>query len=120
RRVWPTKFRSVDLPVFVVPIWPIFAKQLFDTELASQDLFGLPPELGFRLENAYYRSARPQVIHEAPARILWYVSQGKGTPEHGAGRIRAASYLDAVRIGKPKALYSEHRRLGVFDWSRVL
>jgi hypothetical protein len=71
----------------------------------------------FRLENAYYRSSRPRIL-EAPARILWYVSEGSGNYQ-GVKSIKASSYLDEIVIDKPKNLYSRFRRLGVFTWEDV-
>lgn len=117
RHLSPAKFTDLNIPCFIVPIRPYWAEQLFDTELASQTLLGLPPELGFRLENAYYRSAQPRIL-AAPGRILWYVS--KGAAYVGTGAIRAASYLDEVIIDSPKVLFSRFRRLGIYTWQNVL
>lgn len=100
----------------IIPIQPKWAAQLFDTRLAQQDLFGLPPELGFRLENAYYRARNPSL--QAPARILWYVSMGEGR-YRGAGALRAASYLDEVVVDRPKVLFSQFRRLGIYRWEHL-
>ncbi len=117
RALAPAKFSDLELPCYIVPIQPFWAAQLFDTRLAEQDLFGLPPELGFRLENVYYRSARGGL--QAPARLLWYVSQGDASYA-GSMAIRAASYLDEVRVEPPKPLFSRYRRLGVYRWEDVL
>lgn len=113
----PAKFTDINIPCYVISIRPMWASQLFDTGLAEQELFGLPPELGFRLENVYYKSA--QFALQAPARILWYVSMGTGRYA-GSGAIRAASYLDEVIVGRPKDLYSRFRRLGVYQWNNIL
>jgi hypothetical protein len=113
----PAKFTDFELPCYIIPIRPAWAAQLFDTRLAEQDLFGLPPELGFRLENAYYRARNPQL--SAPARILWYVSKADGR-YRGAGAIRAASYLDEVVVDSPKVLFSRFRRLGIYRWQDLL
>jgi hypothetical protein len=55
---------------------------------------------------------------KAPARVLWYVSQdGK---HEGAGAIRACSHIDEVVIGSAKPLFRQFRRLGAYDWKRLL
>ncbi len=112
RLLWPAKFTDIDIPAFVVPIRPEWAMHLFDPHIASQDLFGGEPSLIFNVENVYYRSNRPKVL-AAPARILWYVSRGRGKYQ-GTMAIRASSYLDEVVIGAPKPLFSQFRRLGVY------
>src|SRR5690606_36222924 len=116
RHLSPAKFTDLDIPCFIVPIRPYWAAELFDTGLASQTLLGLPPELGFGLENAYYRSAQPRVL-TAPGRILWYVS--KDARYVGTGAIRAASYLDEVVVDRPKPVFSRFRRLGIYTWHNV-
>jgi hypothetical protein len=57
-------------------------------------------------------------VLSAPARILWYVSRGKGKYQ-GTMAIRASSYLDEVIIDKPKVLFSQFRRLGIYRWDDV-
>lgn len=111
----PAKFTELSLPCYIIPIRSHWAAQLFDHDLARQDLFGIRPELGFRLENVYYRAAQGSL--EAPARILWYVSM-KGSYV-GTGSIRATSYLDEVVTGPPKRLFAAFKRLGVYNWPEV-
>jgi predicted nucleic acid-binding protein/GNAT superfamily N-acetyltransferase len=117
RSLWPAKITDIDIPAFVVPIWPVWAMHLFDPDIARQDLFGAEPSLIFNVENVYYRASRPKVL-SAPARILWYISKGKGKYQ-GAMSIRACSYLDEVVIDKPKDLFSRFRRLGIYQWEDV-
>jgi len=45
-------------------------------ELACQELFGIRDELLLGVEGAYYSRAKKARL-VAPARVLWYVSQGK-------------------------------------------
>jgi GNAT superfamily N-acetyltransferase len=119
RSLWPTKITDVDIPTFVVPIQPDWAMQLFDFNLAKQDLFGGEPSIILKVENVYYRASHPSPKElAAPARILWYVSKGKGNYQ-GTMSIRACSYLDEVVIDKPKALFSRFKRLGVYEWKDV-
>jgi GNAT superfamily N-acetyltransferase/predicted nucleic acid-binding protein len=68
RSLWPAKITDIDIPAFVVPIWPVWAMHLFDPDIAKQDLFGAEPSLIFNVENVYYRASRPKVL-SAPARI---------------------------------------------------
>jgi len=117
RSLWPAKLTDIDIPTFVIPIRPEWAMHLFDPHIASQDLLGGEPSLIFSVENVYYRASRPRVL-TAPARILWYVSRGRGKYQ-GTMAIRASSYLDEVVIGEPKTLFSQFRRLGVYRWEDV-
>ncbi len=117
RLLWPAKITNVNVPAFIVPIKPKWAMNLFDTGLAKQNLFGGNLSLIFNVENVYYRTKHPKIL-SAPARILWYVSQGRGNYQ-GAMSIRACSYLDEVVIDKPKTLFPRFRRLGVYKWQDV-
>jgi predicted nucleic acid-binding protein len=116
RMLWPVKIVETDVPCFIVPIKPGWAKYLFDEHIASQDLFG-SSDLIFNAELVYFRSKRPSGLN-APARILWYVSHEKNYPE--AGGIRAISILEEVDVGTPKELYSRNRRLGVYQWKDII
>lgn len=117
RMLHPAKFTNLELPCYIIPIRANWAAQLFETRLAEQDLFGLPPELGFRLENVYYSAALRGF--ETPARLIWYVSKANAT-HAGAGAVRAVSYLDEVSRDTPKALFSRFRRLGVYRWQNLM
>ena len=118
RSLWPAKLTDIDIPAFVIPIQPEWAMHLFDPHIANQDLFGGEPSLIFNVENVYYRASHPKIL-DAPARILWYVSRGRGKYQ-GIMAIRASSYLDQVVIDRPKTLFSQFRRLGIYRWEDVL
>jgi GNAT superfamily N-acetyltransferase len=118
RLIWPGRIVDVEIPCFIVPIRPAWAKQLFDSDLARQDLFGAEASLALCHENVYYRSARPTGGLIAPARILWYVSKGSGR-DVGAMSIRACSSIEEVQVGKPKTIFKRFRRLGVYRWSHL-
>jgi len=118
RYLWPAKLTDLDIPAFVIPIRPEWAMHLFDPHIARQDLFGAEPSLIFNSENVYYRASRPEVL-SSPARVLWYVSKGRGVYQ-GTMSIRACSYVDEVVIDKPKILFSRFRRMGVYQWEDVL
>lgn len=104
--------------LFLCPEW---AENLFDEELAKQDIFGAKKELALRREVVYYRSAKNSGGLTAPGRILWYVSQGK-KPGHyyQAKAIRACSRLDEIIIDTPKNLFQQFRRLGIYSFNDVL
>jgi GNAT superfamily N-acetyltransferase len=116
RALWPAKILGTALPCYIVPIRPHWAEQLFDIELARHSLFGADPRLAMNSENAYYRAARPAILN-APARLLWYVSQDPAYP--GAKAIRACSYLDEVLVAPPKDAFRRFQRLGVYRWADV-
>jgi predicted nucleic acid-binding protein len=113
---WPAKITDAAIPTYLVPIKPQWAQELFDERLAAQGLYGRKEELAMNVEGVYYRAAKPSGI-EAPARLLWYVSGGK--TYEGAMQIRACSRLLQVKIGTPKELYKEFRRLGIYEWKDV-
>ena len=117
KRLWPLKIKETDIPAFIVPIRPIWAMNLFDTNIAEQDLFGGEPSLILNAENVYYRSGSQKILC-APGRLLWYVSSG-GKRYQGTMRIKACSYLDGVEIGKPKQLFSKYKKLGIYTWKDV-
>jgi GNAT superfamily N-acetyltransferase/predicted nucleic acid-binding protein len=117
RALWPLTLRDAALPSFLVPIRPGWAAQLFGGDLAAGQLFGVDAERVLRLENAYYRAARPAILR-APGRVLWYVSAGEGYPQ--AMHVAAASALTEVVTGPASSLYRRFRRYGVFSWEHAL
>lgn len=116
KSLWPVKITDLNIENYIVPIKPVWAKDLFDENLANEDLFGAKLDLALQLEGVYYRSNHFQAP-KAPGRLLWYVSYSKGF--NGSGFIRACSVLDEVLVGKPKELYSKFRRLGVYEWKNI-
>ncbi len=116
--LWPAKIADIDIPAFIVSIKPEWAMQLFDFGIADQDLFGGKEHLLLNSENVYYRHATHTKIISTPARVLWYISQGKNYQDTKS--IRACSYIDEVMIDKPKPLFSKFRRLGTYEWKNVL
>ncbi len=116
RALWPAKIIDADLPSFIVPIRPEWAEHFFDEELASSRLFGLRHDLHFGREAVYYRAKQISGL-KCPGRILWYVSQGK--EKIGSMAVKACSCLDETIVGKPKVLYKQFRRLGIYEWRNV-
>ena len=117
RVTWPAKLLDTTLQSFIVPIRPEWAAHLFHEKLAEQGLFGVDPRLMLRLDNVYYRSAVPGCI-EAPARVLWYVTASKESPDTGC--IAATSLVEDVVHGPAKGVFARFKRYGVFEWSDVL
>jgi len=113
---WPLKILTNEIENFIVAIEPYWAKELFDEEYASMDLFGSDPNLIFNHRNAYYRSGTRSGI-ENGSRILWYVKDKKKYPN--SGTIRAVSLLDSFEIGKPKDIFKKYRSFGVYKWPDI-
>ncbi|MBE9601482.1 GNAT family N-acetyltransferase [Pedobacter sp. MC2016-24] len=113
--LWPMKVADANIPCFIIPIKPNFAKQLFDTNTAKTELFGVTPQLIWSKENVYYRHVAPNV-EDAPARILWYASADPKSPRQKA--IVASSFLNEINIGPAKELYRKHQKFGIYEWSR--
>lgn len=119
KALWPLKIVGENIPCYIVPIQPEYAKQLFDESLAyiNPSLFSNEKtEPALSVENVYYKSERNRIT-QFPARILWYVSNGE---MYGTKKIRACSCLDAVEVDTVSNLYKRYKRLGVLDWQDML
>lgn len=101
-----------SIPTFLVPIKPAFAMGLIDNEQAANDLFGGNATVLLRWENVYYRKKSRHKMLQAPARILWYVSDPKSS-------IIGISHLDEVEVGTPKKLFAKYRKFGVLEWPEL-
>ena len=123
RYLWPAKIIDANIPTFIIPIKPHWAKDLFDDQLANQYLFGSKTELALNREAVYYCSGSNLRGLKAPGRILWYVSKDKDSYKnkgyYNVSSVRACSRLDEVIIGKPQELFRRFRRLGVYEWENV-
>lgn len=111
---WPVKILDSELPTYMLPI-----KQAFSAELLGVPAGLLPRKeaLGLNREHVYYRS--PGGIHiQAPARLLWYMSEGGSRVPYPAGVI-ACSQLDSVVVGTPEELHTRFRHLGVWDEATI-
>lgn len=117
RYLSPLKIENLEIPCFIVPIKPQWAEQLFN-DRSSEKLALFEPEYELLLnrENVYYRSASPKTLN-APARILWYLSENKLTK--GKGSIIATSYIDEIFIDEPKKLFKQFEKLGIYRWKHV-
>jgi hypothetical protein len=117
KQIWPTKIEDQNEPAYIVPIKPYYASNLFDHSLAGQSLFAGPNEkLLLQNECVYY--SRTPIQFPSPARILWYVSKGRGYNDTSS--IRACSFLlESVR-GPAKQIFKRFRRFGIFEWPEIL
>jgi len=115
KKLWPLKIMDADIPCFVIPIKPAYARELFDSNAAKQDLFGVEPKLIWNKENVYYRNIRP-AIEKFPARVLWYASTDKHSDRQKS--LVCSSYLDEVIIGPAKELFKKYEKFGIYSWER--
>lgn len=116
RSFWPLRVAEAELPCFIIPIRPHWARELFDEGIAAGDLFGATAQAALLPANVYYRSAR-RVILQAPGRVLWYVTTDGRIPQSGS--LRAVSSIDAVTVGTPKEIFRTYRRYGVYEWKQI-
>ena len=113
----PLKIKDLEIPTYIVPIKPHWAEQLFnDKSKEKLELFEPEYELLLNRENVYYRADSPKIIN-APARILWYSSENKSTKAKGS--IIATSYVDEIFIDKPKKLFKQFEKLGIYKWKDI-
>lgn len=110
---WPLKVSDAELPVFVVPIDPVWSYELFGY---PEGLVARADQLGLSREHVYYRSSRPQIMPNGPARVLWYAS-GKGRARVGA--VIACSRVVEVVQGRPEDLYRRFNHLGVWRLQHI-
>lgn len=119
RRLWPAKILDAKIPTYIISIETIWARHLFDENIAKQTLLASKEDLLLGHENVYYRSKHPAGNILSPARILWYVIYDKNIPKLSK-RISACSSLDEVVIGRAKDLFRRFQRLGIYEWEDIL
>ncbi|MDP1815366.1 MAG: GNAT family N-acetyltransferase [Leadbetterella sp.] len=117
KKLFPLKFKDIDIPCYIIPIKPYWAGQLFEKNISNADIFGADPSKIWNKENVYFRNVKP-VSEAAPARILWYLSSNKNyTRQKG---IVAASYLDFIDVDQAKNLYNRYKKYGIYEWKDIL
>ena len=121
RLLWPLKIEDAYIPNFIIPIKPEYAKDLFDENLARENLFGVQrTELFLGLDPIYYKSPKSNAgLKKAPARIFWYVSKSKDSGYSNLSSIRACSQVDDVIIDTPEALYTKFQHLGYYNLEQI-
>ncbi|MEV4677305.1 GNAT family N-acetyltransferase [Actinomadura sp. NPDC049382] len=115
RALWPAKVIDAQLPVYIVAIQPRWSTMLFDVP-QSLPLFRTE-EWGLGREHVYYRTPGPPKM-QAPARLLWYKSQGSGRLKEPSAVI-GCSLLEEVVTGTPEALHARFGRLGVWTQDNI-
>jgi hypothetical protein len=114
RRWWPAKLTDSQLQSYLIPIQQAFSVELLGV---PSSLYPRSDSLGLIREHVYYR--RPSNWRmQAPARLLWYMSGGKGAAGAPAAVI-ACSQLDAVHHASPEELHSRFQHLGVWNLKTV-
>lgn len=108
RSLWPAKLLDTDLPCYLVPIQPRWARTLF---ALNETLWVDSELLGLSREHVYYRS--PRATPQVPARIAWYASSNPGR-DGKISSVVAVSLLVEVDIATPSVLFQRYRRLGVY------
>lgn len=110
--LWPAKLASLSLPVYVIPIKPGWAQKLLTPNGFHHLLFDDTVAME-QCHRVYYRSAKGINI-KSPARIVWYVTSGKGGQP---GKfVVGVSLLTSVVVDSAKKLFKEYKRLGVYEW----
>ena len=117
KTLWPAKVNDVEIPAFLVPINPLWARDLFDYKLGNQTLFGSDSALILKMENVYYRSANTK-LPSAPSRVLWYVTKDGGQYQDVMA-VRACSYVEETVIAPPKEQFKQFGESGVYKWQDV-
>ncbi|MVQ43989.1 hypothetical protein GON06_17695 [Microbacterium sp. MAH-37] len=113
RRNWPQVVLERDIPVWVVPIQPKFARELIgynDTLLSQRE----KSALGLSREFVYFAAPRLKGW-DVPARVLWYVTKNEKAHEASAIRkvVAHSRIVDAALLSVEDAL-EQYRTLGVF------
>lgn len=114
--IHPGKLRFGNLPTYVIPIQPRWARELFDFRIWDRPLIKPETNLIINPDSVYYK--RPK---NSPAtqfgRILWYVS---GSTTQGGNAVRACSMLTEGVSGTVKNLFRNFESLGVFEWPQLI
>jgi GNAT superfamily N-acetyltransferase len=109
---WPAKVFVGEVPSYIVPVRPAFAKTLLGYEEPQLSLWERPDSLATARQHVYYRS--PISTIRAPGRILWWVSGG---PPRGG--IRGVSWIDEVETRTPRILFERYGRGGVLTEQQI-
>ena len=118
RQNWPQVVLDRDVPVWVIPIQPKYARSLIgynDTLLAARE----KPVLGLSREFVYF--AKPKVKTWAlPARAFWYVSKDSKAREASAIRgVVAHSRIVEFAIMSVDEAIEQYRSLGILRGAQI-
>lgn len=114
--IHPGKLRFGNLPTYVIPIQPRWARELFDFRIWDRPLITPETNLVINPDSVYYKRPKNSPTTQF-GRILWYVS---GSSTQGGFAIRACSKLTQGVTGTIKTLFRRFESLGVFEWQQLL
>ncbi|WP_332248635.1 GNAT family N-acetyltransferase [Desulfovibrio sp. 3_1_syn3] len=122
KKYFPAKFVDIEIPSYVIPISPLWAKDLLTPEIEDQhSLINSKKSDVIIPTNSVYFSSKKQHIN-TPARVLWYVTKGRQNSNSNfqwKGNVIASSYIDEVHIGTKSDIFKKFWRLGVYDWRDI-
>jgi len=114
--LWPAKLEDLKIPIYVIPIKPIWARKLLSTRGHQLSLFGAP-DIMLQTRRVYYRS-KEGISIESPGRIVWYAS---GENKYGISKcVIGVSFINNVETGPVKKLFKKYERLGVYSWKDMV
>lgn len=116
QQIHPGKVTFGDLPVWILPIQPEWAQELFDIRIWSRPLFSAETTLVLNPDSVYYKRPRNSPTGQF-GRILWYVS---GDKQRGGNVIRACSVMTKRVTGAVKDVFRQYERMGVFEWKQLM
>lgn len=110
--LWPIKLDDLKIPVYIIPIKPVWACKLISTRGHKLSLFGKHYAMS-QTRRAYYRSSKGIQI-KFPGRIIWYTSTNDNL---GPSKCAIGlSFINQVETGTAKELYKKFERFGVYTW----
>ncbi|GAB6037724.1 hypothetical protein JCM15519_22830 [Fundidesulfovibrio butyratiphilus] len=114
--LWPAKLTSLNIPIYIVPIRPRWAKCLISSRGHQLSLMGASNVM-LQTRRVYYRSCRGVNI-QSPGRIVWYVT---GDDKHCLCKsCIGVSRIDSVETGPAKMLFKKYERFGVYGWRDIM
>jgi hypothetical protein len=110
--LWPAKILDLNIPIYIFPIKPKWAKKLI-SNWGHQLSLTETSNIMLQTRRVYYRSKQGLRI-DSPARIIWYASEND---QHGLGKCGIGlSLINHVEIGPAKQLFKKYERFGVYTW----
>lgn len=114
--LWPAKILDLNIPIYIFPIKPKWAKKLI-SNWGHQLSLTETSNIMLQTRRVYYRSKQGLRI-DFPARIIWYASEND---QHGLGKCGIGlSLINHVEIGPAKELFKKYERFGVYTWKDLL
>lgn len=121
RNLFPAKFTDIDIPTYIVPIRPLWARDLITPQVIGQhSLFA--SDTGNVLMhdlNVYYTRTKTRIA--TPGRILWYITENSNRDVYAlwSKHIIAVSYLDEVYSGTKNEIFKKFWKIGVYRWADI-